>query len=117
MPIENNKISTIKAMDCPFSQTNDDKTIDVPKNNVIKKSKNCECCYYYGPDTYKFNSCICCKPYKKYCCFIIFLAYFWLGILYILLYIFIILLYILAYLCDYIIRTNISNCLKINIGF
>ena len=99
-------------MDSSFSQANDDKTINVPENNEIKKRKNCECCYCYGPDINRFKSCVCCKPYKKYCCFINFLAYFWLVILYILL----ILLIYLGLLIDYISGSNITSCcLRINL--
>ena len=85
LPIENNKINPAKTMNFSFSQTNDDKAINVPKNNVIKNRKNCQCCYCYGPENNKFKSCLCCKPDKKYCCFINFLAYIWIFILFILL--------------------------------
>ena len=78
--IENKNMNNLKAMNSSSNKINDDKIIDIPKNIIEKKDnqkrKNFDCCYCYGPK-YKFKNCICCNPNKKYCCFIVFLAYLW----------------------------------------
>ena len=85
--LENKKMDMITTTNSSFNTRKDDISINIPKNfvekRVNKKRINFDCCYCYGPnDNNRFKDCICCNPYKKYCCFIVFLAYLWFGIIY-----------------------------------